>query len=295
MFSDGGWPIIDRDERIGYLYMGLAVFMFSTSSIFVRWSIPPLHPLTVTALRMLFGSLAVILTSLVLKRSWKPPARRQYKQYIFYGLVAAAHFGFYIASLSFTTIAHSLSITYTSPIWVTLFAWLFLGEPFPRRKWPGVMLTVAGIAILAGFEAVMDSRMLIGDLLALGSAICFGLYSVAGRSQREKASLFTYAASVYGLAALWLALPGIWFYKPGSFTVQAGLAVLGASVFPLAIGHTLYNATLRRLSPTIANILATQEVTGGVLLGILLLGEVPSPGTIVGGLLALAGVIWTLL
>ena len=52
----------------------------------------------------------------------------------------------------------------------------------------------------------MDGRMLLGDLLALGSAITFGLYSVAGRSQRERYGLFTYTGTVYGLAALW-ALP----------------------------------------------------------------------------------------
>ncbi len=48
--------------------------------------------------------------------------------------------------------------------------------------------------------------MLLGDLLALVSAITFGLYSVAGRSQRERYGLFTYTGTVYALGALW-ALP----------------------------------------------------------------------------------------
>ena len=58
-----------------------------------------------------------------------------------------------------------------------------------------------------------------GDLLALG-AICFGLYSVAGRSQRNRYSLFAYAGSVYALAALWLLpaadqLDARRLYRPG--------------------------------------------------------------------------------
>ena len=273
--------------------MVLAVVMFSTSAIFVRWA-HPLNSLTITAARMVVGSLAVISTSLAVERRWRPPPRKDVLRYLLYGLIAAAHFGFYIASLNYTTIAHSLSITYTSPIWVTLCAWLLLGEPFPRHKWPGILVTVVGIGILTGFEPALDGRMIVGDLFALGSAICFGFYSVAGRSQREKLPLFSYAASVYGLAALWMAIPGWLAFRPEALTWKTGLAVLGAGVFSLGIGHTLYNAALRRLHPTLVNILATQEVTGGVLLGILLLGEVPSPSTLLGVVVALLGVIWTL-
>ncbi len=284
----------EGDGRIGYLYMALAVLTFSSSPIFVRWA-APLDALTITAGRMLFGSLAVILVSLGVRRTWQPPPREDLPRYLLYGLIAAAHFSFYIASLTLTTIAHALSITYTAPVWVTLFARALLGEPFPRRKWPGVALTVIGIGILTGFEPTLDRRMILGDLLALGGAICFGLYSIAGRSQRDRVPLFTYAATVYGIAALWMLVPAWTAYRPGTLSTTAGLAVLGAAVFPLGIGHTLYNAALRRLHPTVVNVIATQEVTGGVLLGVLLLGEIPSPGTLIGSIVALAGVIWTLL
>ncbi len=274
--------------------MALAVVMFSTSSIFVRWA-APLNPLTITAGRMLFSSLTVVVISLALRRNWRPPPPADRRRYWLYGLIAAAHFGFYNASLFFTTIAHALSITYTAPIWVTLFSSLVLKEPFPKRKWPGMAIAVAGIAILAGFEPTLDGRMVVGDLLALGSAICFGLYSVAGRRERGKAPLFTYAASVYGIAALWMLVPGWLAYRPGTLTWQSFLAVLGASIVPLGIGHTLYNAALRRLHPTIVNVMATQEVTGGVLLGMMLLNEFPGWTTLAGALVALLGVIWTLM
>ncbi len=243
---------------------------------------------------MLLGSLAVVLISLASKRRWRPPPRSEWPRYLLYGLIAAAHFAFYVASLAYTTIAHSLSITYTAPVWVTLSAWLFLGEPFPRKKWPGVVVVVIGIGVMTGFEPTLDARMVAGDLMALGSAICFGLYSAAGRSQRERTPLLTYAAAVYGCAGLWLLLPGWLAYRPGALTWASALALVGAGVIPLGIGHTLYNAALRRLHPTIVNVIATQEVAGGVLLGVLLLGEVPVASTVVGAAVALAGVAWAL-
>ena len=281
-------------ERTGLMFTVVAVCMFSTSSVLIRWA-APLDPLTIAAVRTSIGSLTMIAVSLALKRTWQPPPRRDWLRYLLYGLIAAGHFALYVASLAYTTIAHSLSITYTAPIWVTLFARIILGEPFPRRKWPGVLISVIGIGVLTGFEPSLDRQMLVGDLLALGAAICFGLYSVVGRSQREKAPLLTYTAAVYGVAGLWMAVPGWLAYQPGSLTWTAGLAVLGGSILPLGIGHTLYNAALRRLHPTVVSVLATQEVVGGVLLGVVLLGEVPGPSAAVGSLIVLGGVIWTLL
>ena len=56
-------------------------------------------------------------------------------------------------------------------------------------------------------------------------------------------------------------------------------------------GHTLYKARQRRLHPTWINLVATQEVTGGVVLGVLLLGEIPGPATLLGVRLTLVGVV----
>jgi drug/metabolite transporter (DMT)-like permease len=66
--------------------------------------------------------------------------------------------------------------------------------------------------------------------------------------------------------------------------------VLVLGVFPLGIGHTLYNAALRRMHPTLVNIIATQEVTGGILLSWWLLREAPSLNALVGAAVMLAGV-----
>jgi drug/metabolite transporter (DMT)-like permease len=267
--------------------------MFSSSAVFIRWA-APLDPITISAARMTLGSLTVVVISLVLQRTWRPPPRSDVLRYVLYGLVAAVHFAFFVSSLAFTSIAHALSITYTAPIWVTVFGCLLTQECFPRHKWPAMAATIIGIGIMTGFEPVLDGRMLLGDLLALGSAISFGFYSVIGRSERSRASLFTYTATVYGVAGLWLMIPGWLAYEPGTLSWQAGLAVLGSSVLSLGFGHTLYNAALRKLHPTVVNVIAAQEVTGGVLLGVVFLGEIPGPVAIIGSFIAMGGVIRTL-
>jgi len=119
--------------------------------------------------------------------------------------------------------------------------------------------------------------------------VMFALYTIAGRSQRQRYPLFTYAGLVYGLAALWLAplAAATTHSVPGWPQV---LAVIGLGLIPMAAGHTLYNAAVRHTHAAYANLIATQEVTGGVLLGILLLGEVPGPTTVIGLAVTLAGI-----
>ncbi len=281
------------EQRKGLLLAALAVFFFSTSPVLVRWA-APLSATEVAAGRLLTASLLVLVAARMQRQPLRI-ARRDWGRFALFGLITALHFLFYIASLSFTTIAHSLAIVYTAPIFVSLASAFFLKEPMPARKWGGVAVTVLGVAILTGFEPAWDARMALGDLLALASAITFGLYSAAGRSQRAAYPLFTYAGLVYGVAGLWAAVAAAFSFQPAAYGWRQILAVLGLGILPLGVGHTLYNAALRRVHATYANLVATQEITGGVLLGVLLLGEVPSLNSLAGVLVTLLGIVIVIL
>lgn len=277
----------DRAKRQGILYVVLATLFFSTSPVLIRWA-APLSPYVITWLRLAIASLTVVLVAVASGQRLRL-GRKDIPRFALFGGIAAVHFLCYIASLSFTTITHSLTLTYTAPIFVTLFSSWFLKEYIERWKYVGILVAVVGVAILAGFEPQFTTKMLIGDALALGSAVAFGFYSVAGRSQRERYPLFTYAVATYGMGALWLApvaapLAGVgWGW-------QQALAILALGVFPLGLGHTLYNAALRKTHATYANLVATQEVTGGILLGWLLLAEAPTWNAGLGVIVTLIGV-----
>jgi drug/metabolite transporter (DMT)-like permease len=279
--------------RRGVLLAAIAVSAFSTSPVFVL-AAAPLSPFVIT-----FGRLAVAAACTAvlgrLARQSLLPTRAHLPLFAGFGCITALHFLAYIASLSFTTIAQSLAIVYTAPIFVTLFSATLLGEPISRHKWLGVIVAVAGIALLVGFDPRLDGRMAFGDLLALASAITFGLYSVAGRSQRARYGLFTYTSAVYGAAALWALPAAALTFSPAGVGPGQTAALLAAGAIPLGIGHTLYNAALRRTHATIVNLIASQEVTGGVLLGALLLGQMPRGNELVGAAVALVGIALVLI
>ncbi len=286
-------PVGAQAERRGLWYAAVAVLFFSTSPVLIRWAAVSLSSVEIVAGRMAVAAAAVL--GLALWQRQPLPGRAEWLRFAGFGLIAALHFGLYIASLEYTTIAHSLALVYTAPIFVALFSWLFLQEGLTPRQWLGTLVVVVGVAVLAGFEPAFSRRMLLGDVLAVGSAICFGLYSVAGRSQRSRFRLFAYAGSVYGAAALWLMPAAALNFTPGGWTLAASASVLALGLLPLALGHTLYNAALRTTRATLVNLIATQEVTGGVLLGILFLNEIPSANSLVGALITLVGIVLVIL
>lgn len=283
---------LDPSERRGLLYVAVAVAMFSTTPVLIRMA-SPVAPVDITFWRMTLAALTVVALSVVMRQPIRLP-RPDLGRFAVFGLVAALHFFLYIASLSFTTIAHSLALVYTAPIFIAVFSAIFLKEPLARRKYAGIVVTIIGIAVLAGFEPLMNSRMFFGDLLALGSAVCFAVYSVIGRSQRGRYPLLTYAFLVYAVAALWLLPPAAAAFEP-VYSPAAIAAILLLGIFPLGIGHTLYNAAVRRVHAAYANLIATQEVTGGILLGWLILGEAPTPVAVVGACISMIGVVMVLL
>lgn len=277
-----------RESRRGVLLATIAVFFFSTSPVLIIWA-EPLSPYAKTAGRLAVAALAIWLL-MRLRGERVQVARGDLRLFLLFGLITALHFLFYVASINYTTIAHALAIVYTAPIFVALFSAWFLKEPVSPRQWAGVLVAVAGVAVLAGFEPRWNSAMALGDLLALGSAITFGLYSVAGRGQRARYPLFTYAVLVYGLAALWALPAAVFTYQPGSFSLRAALAVIALGIFPLGFGHTLYNAALRHTNATTVNLIATLEVIGGIVLGMLLVGATPQPNEIIGAAVILSGI-----
>ena len=107
--------------------------------------------------------------------------------------------------------------------------------------------------------------------------------------------MFTYATVVYGAAALWVLPMAALNQNLSNIGLPQLLAIVALGLLPLGMGHTLYNAALRRTHATYVNLVATQEVTLGILLGVLFLGEIPDASSIVGALVTLLGVVFVIL
>ena len=183
------------------------------------------------------------------------------------GLLLAAHFWAWFASLALTSVLRSTVLVTLAPTWAGLLEWGVLRDPPPRRFWIGLALSVPGVAVMSAGDGLGDGRLL-GDGLALLGGVFTAGYFVVGRRLRQRTDIATHGAGVCGFAALALGviatpltsapLPDL---PDGAWPVIAALA-LG----PQLLGHIGFNWALRWLPASfVSGIILLEPVGAGAL------------------------------
>lgn len=279
-------------QRRSYIILAIAILAVSMAAILVRLADAP--ALIVAAYRMLFASVFLLPISIRALKNTKLD-KQIIGLAILAGFFLAIHFATWISSLYFTSVAASVTIVATTPLWVTLFNWLFFGKSPSFMVLLGVLVAIAGGALISFGDFGFGSAPLLGDLLALVGAVTASAYLLLGRAiQHKGVSLNAYVALAYGAAAIFL-LPLPFFagldylaYSPKSFTVIALLALI-----PQMIGHTGINYAMKHIDPTIVATIILFEPVISTVLAFLIFTEAPTITTIFGALVLLAGVAIT--
>jgi drug/metabolite transporter (DMT)-like permease len=277
-------------RHVALLVVGVVAVSFS--AIFIRLAEAP--ALTIAFYRT--GMAAAMLVPLVMLRRRQEVrglSRRQIGIALLAGGMLALHFALWITSLSYTTIAASVVLVTTQPIFVATFSRVLFAERLLRATLAGILVCLIGAAVVSGgdFGSPTRPRALEGDLLALAGAITAAAYFVAGRRLRQEVSLLTYAALAYSTCAVVLfpvaLLSGS---QLAGFPAKTwGLFVLMA-VVPQMLGHTVFNYLLKEVEATVVAISVMGEPVGATLLALAIFGERPSATALLGGALILAGI-----
>jgi drug/metabolite transporter (DMT)-like permease len=288
-----------RARPLQLLVLLAGILAVSTASILIRYAQPAAASLTIAAGRLLFATLA--LAPLALTRHRAALARltgRELRLAALAGLFLAAHFALWIASLERTTVASSVVLVTTTPLWVGLLAPLVLREPLTRRLALGIVLALAGGIIVGlgaagGTRAVAGpaGRVLLGDLMALSGAWMMAGYLMVGRRLRAGLTLVPYVFVVYGMAAV--LLTGAMAATGRSLFGLAPLTYLWLALLalvPQLLGHSSFNWALRYLPASFVAIALLGEPVGSSALAFGLLHEVPTPLELGGAVLILAGI-----
>lgn len=279
--------------RPGWVLL-VAVLAMSWGGPLVRYATAP--ALAVAAWRVGF-SVVLIATVLLLRDRGRGLRRLTLRDWALAGasgMFLAGHFWSWIASLSLTTVASSVVLVNTQPVFVGLLSIAFLGERPSRRQWTGIGLAVVGAGVIGWGDFSGGRDPLLGDALAVLGAVLVSLYYVIGRSLRQRLDLWSYIGVVYGVAAV--VLMGVAGLHPEvavtGYPRTDWLVFLALAAGPMMIGHTGVNYALRFVPAYVANLALLGEPIGATLLAWLLPGirEVPSIQLLGGGILVLTGI-----
>jgi drug/metabolite transporter (DMT)-like permease len=205
------------------------------------------------------------------------------------GLALALHFATWIASLSYTTVASSVLLVNTAPLFAIVLSRVFLHEKPTATVLLAIPVAFAGAALIAYGDWTGSPGSLLGNGLAVAGAVTVAVYQVVGRGLRDALPLNAYVLGVWATAALALAALARGFGVPlGGYPARTWLLFLALAVVPTLGGHGLVNKSLRSLpAPTVGLFLLGEPVIAS-LLAWLLFREVPGPWTLAGGAVVLA-------
>ena len=276
----------------GTLYGGLFVGVVAVSfaALFIRLAQAP--PLAIASYRLVLAALPVGLLALWLR--WdelRSLTRAEVRAAVLSGFCLAGHFATWVASLKYASVASSVALVTTSPLFVAGFAFLFIGERASRRMLLAIAVCTAGGLVIGAADLVSSPSALYGDGLAIAGAAFAAAYFALGRRVRGRVSLLGYIGIVYPLSALGLLSLAVAARQPlTGFSGRTYLFFVLLALVPQLLGHTSLNWALGYLSAPFVAIAVLGEPVLSTIFAALFLAERPGPERIAGGMLILTGV-----
>lgn len=261
----------------GSLGIVACAFLWSTAGLFIRlidWS-----PFWIAGTRSLIAGLFLFALVRPGKWTWSWPL-------VAGALANAACMILFVLANKMTSSANAILIQYWAPVGTALLGVWVLKEKVRFEQGVALVVTLVGLVLL--FADHLGPGAFWGNLAAFGSGLGFCLMFLFTRMQKDGAPLQSLMLSHFVAAAVGLSLAA--FQPLPTLTWGTASAIVFLGVGQIGLAAVFFSYGIRRVSAVTANLLSVIEPVFNPLWVFLVLGQVPSPLTLVGGLLILGSV-----
>lgn len=196
----------------------------------------------------------------------------------------------FVIATKLTTAANAIFLQFTAPIYLLLLEPVFLKTKFEKRNLTALIFCFAGMTLF--FFGKLDLSNIKGNLFAIGSGICFALFSLflKWKKQLHKSeSTIIYIVTGNFLVCLFC-LPVVYDKLIIEFSQLVILLFMG--VFQIGISYIIFNEGIKYISATESMIIAMLEAVLNPVWVFLGVGEVPTIYSIAGSVIILLAIIW---
>jgi len=270
----------------GLLSLHAAVLLFGLAGLFGK--LVSASAQVIVLGRTGFATLTLLIVSRYIGQSLRTESRRDQIFLALSGVLLAAHWQTFFLSIQLSTVAIGLLTFSSFPLFVTLLEPIFFRErPRSRDFGFAILVTLGLVLVVPSIDPVQPFAR--GAFWGLVSGLSFALLSLLNRGyvRRYPARAVAFHQNLFAALVL---LP----FTIGSAALPSArdlILLVFLGVVCTALAHALFISALRSVKTALAGVTAALEPVYGILLAIPLLGEVPPPRVIFGGLLILGATI----
>lgn len=273
-----------------YIALGLGALCIAFAPIFVKWANASGGVIALYRI----GVATIVLMPLFWYRYYDIVQRVQPHLMVISmlgGVFFAADLALWNTGLKLTSAANATLIANTTPIWVGLAAYFWLGETIGRRFLIGLVGAMSGAVLIMGDDFFRGLSLGQGDVLALGAAFFYSAYILVTKRARDRLDTLFYiwlANLGATLTLIILTLISGWPFAGYSLPTYAAMIalglvsqVIGVSAIAWATGH---------LPASFVSVGLLSQPVMVAILAFILLGEGFTPLQVIGGTLVLTGI-----
>jgi drug/metabolite transporter (DMT)-like permease len=232
--------------------------------------------------RNLVGAL-VMMPFAIARGEWRTKAQQSAIRWsILAGALLATHFVCFFWAMKLTSVATGTALTATQPIFAAIFIKL-AGGHIPKKSIGGMVIAFISVVVITGIDFNVSIQAFQGDLLAVIGGAVGAAYMIIAANSQKVISTSTFTTVCYSTCAVMI-FPVVLATKSNltGFSTTEWILLAGLIIGAQFLGHTLFNFTLKRVSPAVVSLVVFFEVPVSALLAYLWLGQQPPAGTIPG-------------
>jgi len=266
-----------RISNLGPLYIVIAAIFWSFGGLLGK--LIPWSGLTIAALRGIFAAITIAIYRRNFRFKFNKPI-------LLAGISLTITTILFMLANKMTSAANAIVLQYTSPVFIILLTLIIYKQKPRKRDIFAIIGVIIGISIF--FFDQFKSGNYYGDLIALASGLSFAAVFFANKLPNASPIDATYLGNLLSIFILPFIFFDQSFIQNQSPTIWLYIILMG--VFQLGFGYIFFSLGIKQTAATTSSIIATLEPILNPFWVFLVLGEIPTPLAIVGGLIVLVTV-----
>ena len=173
---------MNNSKVFRYLQILLAVIFWGTSFVATKTALLEIKPVTIIILRLLLASVLLSIIAITTKRNFSINLK-SHGWILILAMIATFHLWIQVTGLQYTTASNTGWIIGTAPIFMAILGLIFFKEKITLLQLAGIFIAMFGLLLLIGNGNILNINLIKdkGDLLVLGSAFTWGVYSMVNK------------------------------------------------------------------------------------------------------------------